>query len=96
MADLNGANDAAGHDGELPCDCAHSQFELRHVGSVGQNVGQAVGTRCKHKTNGEGSRETCDNCVFSVTSHHSLCLSTHSTALMTHYYCLQFTTVKQF
>lgn len=50
---LNGVDDAAGHDGELPRDGAHAQLELRHVGSAGQHVGQAVGARCE---DAEGTR----------------------------------------
>ena len=51
LTDLNCANDATGHDRESPRDWAHAQFELRHVRSAGQHVGQTVRTRCVQRTN---------------------------------------------
>lgn len=47
--DLDGVDDAAGHDRELPGDAAHPHFQLRHVGSAWQHVGQAVRAGCDRK-----------------------------------------------
>lgn len=49
--DLNCVDYAAGHDGQLPRDRAHSQFELGHVGGTRYHVGQPVGASRLWETN---------------------------------------------
>lgn len=49
--DLDCVDNTAGHDGEFPCDRAHSQFELGHVGSTWYHVGQPVGASYMRETN---------------------------------------------
>lgn len=51
MTHLNWANHTTCHDGKFSRDWAHSQFELRHVGSTWQHVAQTVWASCVHKSN---------------------------------------------